>query len=191
MGIFSKAHTRSYVQHFAQMLVPSTETWSASAEWPQGSTSYLHIAYPSVALSVLTAIIGSLMRLGDGDWNNVFAAAAFAAVNGFVIVHTGVFLTRLTASFFHAEAPSETVTAYAVYAMSPIYAVNLLYPLMTDLFFLKFLYLGCIYSAYTGAFRLQSKGNSTLPAVISGVCLSATPMLVGLIVGKIFPGLHL
>ena len=191
MNIFSKKVAMLYLQHFLQMLTFTEESWEASKEWPRGSDSYLHYAYPSVALAVVTALLGTLVR--DTGWSGqaFFVAAARAAVCGFATVHLGVFFTKTVASFFHGESPSEDLTAFGVYAMTPVFAVNLILPFMPGFVFVKFLCLGCIYSAYLGVQQLQFRSNAPYAGITIGILLSVTPLVVAFLINMLIPNLQL
>jgi hypothetical protein len=180
------------------ILVSPSKSWDKIAQDPEDRKRYLsYYFYPLITLAAITAFLNPFI---NGYENLEFRALSVVGLRFFVVSFAsgflGFFLTAkiLDYSFvrwFGMESNSRKAEMLTAYASTPVLVVSILTRLLSDFFFMKFLFfyvIVLVWESTTHFYSVEENKQSKFTALAS-IAILAVPYIVEHIFLFILPGL--
>jgi len=180
-----------------QFLRFPANAWKMVSEETDTNKTFLsEFFYPLIGLAALTAFVSAFID-GDLTFREKLTEGIQLFVVSFGSAFIGLFMSAKILDWMYVrwfEQPSDYTKAQVltVYALAPVLAVSILTRLISELFFLKILFLYAfviIWEAGTQYYTIDTKKQGTFTAV-SGIVILFAPLLVEYLLKLMLPGLN-
>jgi cation transport ATPase len=148
--------------------------------------------YPFIGMIALAAFLGVLFAHKVFDLQIALKAVIIALLSSFGGYHVASFLiNEMWRSLFRRQKDIRLCLKFVGYASSLMFSLNILFSLLPEFFFLRFLVLFTLYIVWEGAvpFMDVTEAEQFKFAGFSTILIVATPFLLEYILGLLMPGL--